>query len=432
MPRKPNPVPTYHKHVKGQGFSRYRGKTYWFGKYGTDESRRRYKRFLEQIEVAEDVADSAPLTAVDSLTVAELACAYLQFAQRYYVNKHGEPTKEQVGVTAAVDMADAAFGVELACKVGPRIFTAFQERLIDDGHSRSYINKVVGRVKRMFKWACQQEILPGEVYHRLACVTGLRFGRTRAPEAEEVTPVPDDVVQATLPWLSPIVRAMVQVQRLTGMRPSETCIMRPCDIDRGGVIWLYRPTQHKNAWRDIERIVPIPIAAQGVLQPFLDRNHEAYLFSPRDAERYRREHSPATTKPNRKTKIYPSELLARAKKKAARKDTGYDRLNEFYTCDSYRQAIGYGVEKAERHGVSIPKWFPYQLRHSIGTEVARLFGQQCSQYWLGHEHLETTGIYAEKQVAEIVEIATRLDRQWSANPPAILAEQSPPATASPA
>lgn len=40
---------------------------------------------------------------------------------------------------------------------------------------------------------------------------------------------------------------MVQMQLLTAARPGEVCIMRPCDIDRSGRIWVYKPKDHKTA-----------------------------------------------------------------------------------------------------------------------------------------------------------------------------------------
>ena len=49
------------------------------------------------------------------------------------------------------------------------------------------------------------------------------------PERQEV---PDWVIEATLPFLPPVVAALVQVQRLTGMRPSEVLSMRVGNIDQ--------------------------------------------------------------------------------------------------------------------------------------------------------------------------------------------------------
>ena len=72
----------------------------------------------------------------------------------------------------------------------------------------------------------------------------------------------------------PQIAAMIQLQRLTGMRPDEATIMRPCDIDRTDEIWLYVPQGHKMEWRDIEtsshsalmlRRVGVDLVASGYL-----------------------------------------------------------------------------------------------------------------------------------------------------------------------
>src|SRR5262249_58694475 len=101
-------------------------------------------------------------------------------------------------------------------------------------------------------------------------------GRSPAPDRKPVRPVEDNRVQAVLPFLPPPVAAMVRLQRLTGMRPGEVVIMRPCDVDRSGDIWYYRPSCHKNAWRAKERIVALGPRARLVLVPFLNRVPQAY------------------------------------------------------------------------------------------------------------------------------------------------------------
>src|SRR5438105_3457899 len=83
-------------------------------------------------------------------------------------------------------------------------------------------------------WGAEQELVPGSVHDSLKKVAGLRKGKTTAPEMPKIKPADDVHVEATLPHLPRPVRAMVQVQRCTGMRPAEVTIMRPCDIDRSG------------------------------------------------------------------------------------------------------------------------------------------------------------------------------------------------------
>jgi hypothetical protein len=51
---------------------------------------------------------------------------------------------------------------------------------------------------------------------------------------KKVKPAPEEHIDAILPHLTPSVRAMVEVQRLTGMRPGEVCRMTTGPIDRTG------------------------------------------------------------------------------------------------------------------------------------------------------------------------------------------------------
>ena len=98
--------------------------------------------------------------------------------------------------------------------------------MVESGLSRSVVNQRIGRIKRIFKWAVSEQLIPASVLVGLQSVTGLQAGRTDAREAEPVKPVQPDRVEAVLPFLRPQVVAMVKLQRLTGMRPGEVCRMR--------------------------------------------------------------------------------------------------------------------------------------------------------------------------------------------------------------
>ncbi len=58
-------------------------------------------------------------------------------------------------------------------------------------------------------------------------------------------PVEETTLTATLPGLQPPVGDMVQIQRLTGMRPDEVCMMTPAHIDRSEGVWRFVPPCHK-------------------------------------------------------------------------------------------------------------------------------------------------------------------------------------------
>ena len=77
-----------------------------------------------------------------------------------------------------------------------------------------------------------------------------------------------------------------------GMRPAEVCILRPCDLDRSGEVWFYRPSHHKTEHHGKERIVPIGPKGQEVLLRYLARGPEDYCFRP-DRQRVQAASRPA-------------------------------------------------------------------------------------------------------------------------------------------
>jgi hypothetical protein len=86
------------------------------------------------------------------------------------------------------------------------------------------------------KWGIENELVRPEVLEALKCVAGLRYGRSGAKETEPIKPVADAWVNATLPYCSPQVAAMIELQRVTGMRSGEVCLMRTADINTQGSV----------------------------------------------------------------------------------------------------------------------------------------------------------------------------------------------------
>ena len=95
---------------------------------------------------------------------------------------------------------------------------------------------------------------------------------------------------------------MVEVQLLTGMRPDEVTITRPCEINTASKpCWIYRPGKHKNDWRDDmeNKEVLLGPKAQKLLKPWIEKTSREtdYLFSPRAvAERWNVEEKRRTGK----------------------------------------------------------------------------------------------------------------------------------------
>jgi integrase len=270
------------------------------------------------------------------------------------------------------------------------------------------INNRVGRIKRLFKWAVAEELVSPSVYPGLQAVAGLRFGQTQARETEPIQPIADLYIAALLPFVTPHVAAMIKLQRLTGMRTGELVIMRSCDIDTAGEVWVYEPSDHKNRWRGHRKQIPLAPDAQRILQAFLDRDPQAFLFSPQEAEAWRLANRPPFHGKERKTPLYPSELRRRAMLKEARHRQPKRPKRDRYDTSSYRRAINYGLRKAKKAGFVIPHWHPHQLRHNRGTEVRRKYGIEAAQVALGHARADVTEVYAEKNLEQAKRIAKEM------------------------
>lgn len=240
-------------------------------------------------------------------------------------------------------------------------------------------------------------------------MTGLLKGRTEARESDPVKPVDQQTAEATLKFVAPPVAAMIRLQQLTGMRHGEVVIMRSIDIDRSGDVWLYQPSTHKTAYRGTEKQVPLGPLAQAVIQPFLDRAPDAFLFSPIEKKAWRNERRAVHHNRNRKTKIYPCELKPRVRLKQARKSNVSKRpKRERHDLDSYRRTVTDGIQKAGKAGIKIPSWHPHRLRHSCGTEIRKRYGIEAAQVMLGHTTANVTEIFAERKLKLAVNVALEM------------------------
>jgi integrase len=251
-----------------------------------------------------------------------------------------------------------------------------------------------------------EELIHPDAYRRLKALPGLRAGRTSAKESPPVESVPDDVVESTLKFLPAVVADMVRIQRLTGARPGEICIMRPCDLDRTDQTWIFRPSKHKTQHLGRQRCICIGPKAQEILLPYLLRSPTAFCFSPRESEKQRRAEQHA----NRKTPLSYGNRPGTNRTAKPKRQVG-DRYN---TC-AFRRAIQRGVERAnrtrreqaeitEREPQLLPSWSPNQLRHTAATELRKQFGLEEAQVVLGHANADVTQIYAERDLQKAVEI----------------------------
>lgn len=386
MPRSADYTPKYRKHKQsGQAIVTLDGRDFLLGPYGTKASRLEYDRLI-----AEWIARGRRLPIDQAaVTVCEVINAYRKFAEQYY-RKNGQVTREYGCIKEALKIVRELYGRTPADDFGPLALKAARQRMIDNGWSRSYINKAIGRIRRCFKWAVENELVRPELYHGLMAVSGLRKGRSAAREPGPVLPVDESTVQITLPHLTPVVADMVRLQRLMGCRPEDVCNLRPCDVDTTGDVWVYRPVTHKMEHHGRERILAVGPRAQDILRPYLLREKETHCFRPVDSERNRRQ----SRHEQRRTPLSCGNRPGTNVKRTPKRPAG-----EEYTTPSYRRAIHRACDKA-----GIGRWSPNRLRHSAATEIRARFGLEAAQVVLGHASADVTQVYAERDLAKAIEI----------------------------
>ncbi len=369
MPKLVNAIPKYRKHASGQAVVTIGGKDTYLGKAGTKASKQKYARVVAEW-LASD-RSTTPISAPGEITISEVCAAFLRHAKQHYV-KNGQITDEVASYKVLLSYLKRLYGKTIAAEFGPKGLKAIRETMVAAGNSRNYINKQTVRLKHLFKWAAAEELAPAEVYHRLTVVSGLQKGKTVARENEPVEPVEDSTVEATVPHMRPVIRAMVQFERLTGARPDEVCIMRPCDIDRSGEIWTYRPESHKTEHKGRSRTIYIGPKAQEILRPYLFGDDLPCFRSPRS----------------------PKGLNTRSFR---------DRIH--YACDRAFPPPTPLAGEPLKVWQSSHRWCPNQLRHAAATEIRARFGLEAAQVTLGHSRADVTQVYAERDQSKGIAVA---------------------------
>jgi integrase len=435
MPKLNGRIPKYRLHkASRRGVVTLDGQDLYCGPYGDPASRETYDRLI-----AEWLANGRRLhperqVGPEPLTINELVVSFWDYAEGYYRRTDGSQTSQIECLRQAIRPLVELYGDISVTEFGPLALKAVRQRMIEYGWCRGYINDQIGRLKLVFRWGTEEELVPGSIYEALRAVRGLKRGRTEARESEPVKPVPDTCIQKTLPHVASQVRAMIELQLLTGMRPGEVVTMRSIDINTRGEVWVYTPEHHKTAHHGHKRVIYLGPKAQEIVSQFLIKgDRQAFLFSPAEAEESRlqrreRERKTPRSCGNRRG----------TNRKSKPKRTKRDR----YDVASYRRAITRGCDKAfpppadlqrikvegrkatrwethtewkERLGPDSwakllawqreHRWHPHQLRHNAATEIRRRRGIDAARAVLGHRSLAITDVYAEIDVGLAEQVA---------------------------
>jgi integrase len=418
---KPKTVPSYRLHkATGQAVVVLKGRSFYLGKFGTTESKVEYRRILaEYLTLGNNAPPAQGSTKIPDLTIDELILKYWTFAEGYYV-RDGEPSRELANIKDALRHVRPLYGETEVARFGPLALKSIRDSMIGAGLARKTINYRIGKIRRMFRWAVENQLVEVNVYLALKEVQGLMKGKGTVRETKPVGTVAIEIVEATLPFLTHPVAAMVKLQMLSGMRPGEAVAMQAGEIDPSRDVWLYKPSRHKTEGHGRTRSIALGPKAQEALRPFLESVEAgAYLFNPGAAVEARNKRRRLA----RVTPMTPSQA-ARKPAKGQQRQPG-----SRYSRNAYRTAIWRACDKAFPHPVlskisnsdltpaqidelkawtKAHRWHPNQLRHTLATEVRARFGLEASQAVLGHAKADVTQVYAERDLSRAMDVMREL------------------------
>jgi integrase len=347
------------------------GKDHYFGPFGSTEAEQAYQRFIVQF------SSSGTTTQTSSI----LLHVYKLFAASGDAPKTTNKRKELAGIVLH-------FG-ELAQRplesISPHEWKEFFRAKSCDcvngvpRYAKTTLQRWFTFVKRLYSFAVENRVITGDMAAPVLAVKRLPIDSAR--RSEDVKPVPREDVLATLPHLTPTVAAMVRLQLLTGMRPSEVFEMTGAEIVRTGTVtisgmtrqlgelWAYVHREHKTAHHGHARVILLNKECQEILAPRLDRDKKQPLFTPEESV---------------------AESFKLGKLTYERGRVGARPLNAKWIGSSYAQAIERAAKRA-----GVPHWTPYQIRHLVASEVQAKYGLDYARAMLGQKSFSMAAHYAD-------------------------------------
>jgi hypothetical protein len=122
-------------------------------------------------------------TPAGGLTVSELILTYWRFAEGAY-RPDGETTSELRCIREALRPLRTLYDPTPAANFGPLALKAVRQKMIDRGWCRSHINHQINRLRRVFRGAVSEELVPSSVYEALRSVSGLVPGPVRVSQGQ--------------------------------------------------------------------------------------------------------------------------------------------------------------------------------------------------------------------------------------------------------
>ena len=384
-------------------------KSFYLGKYGTPEAQRRYRQFCETL-----LSDDVPVAPTSSLSISYLYHRFLNTIE-------GNTDSESGCLRRAIRYAIECFGDDLILDDFAddtrtiKILTEYQQYLLsiaDEERTEETdevycskssragqpivrqtkrkwtytgINRLVKKWISILRWGCRQGILPFAIFRVMDALKPLnaKCGLPRSPEVEAAS---DDALRAVLPYMTPTIREMVQIQRGTGMRAKEICDLLVGDIDKSGDAWTVRTGRHKTAAHLRYRYFAFSLEETALLRRRCAGKAETdHVFSQKEnfAEYWEIQRA------ERKTHVQPVQ----AQRDAERASKRLDRYHDYFTERSYAQSIRTACGRARKAGIDVKDINPKSIRHAAYTDYSDRYGVELASKNAGHTSPRMADVY---------------------------------------
>jgi hypothetical protein len=163
--------------ASGKAVVRLSGIDVYCGVHGTPEAKATYDR-----EIAEWLARGRqpdPSRRIgkpeepspSGISVNELLVAFWKHAENHCRRPDGTLTNEISEYKQTFQLVRGLYGLTAAADFGPLALKALRQVMVGKGWCRGLINQRVNRIRRVFKWAAGEELIPFDVYQRLPSKT---------------------------------------------------------------------------------------------------------------------------------------------------------------------------------------------------------------------------------------------------------------------
>lgn len=245
------------------------GREIYFGDWSDPEAHRAYARWVAKF--SEHLRAARPSVRVR--TLADLCDQYATHAEQRYRRTRGEPGAQLKRVQAMARRIDE-LGMGWL-----RLVDLTRQHLMEyrGAHSRGtrhYQNEALGVFLKMMAFAEQRDWISTEQLGHLERIEplGVRDGRGY----EEVEPASVRLLWSYYRALGKYA-PLLALHAFMGCRAENACAIRWQEIDTSREPWIYRPAQHKGAWRGSSLVIRLGPRARRIAETF--RGVGGYWFA---------------------------------------------------------------------------------------------------------------------------------------------------------